>query len=102
MSIKKIIQQRRNETNTDWDILHAETSSDVVAHSSQLYNIENNVKQMLDGILYWLSFVNLYINGGQSASTFYTGSFIDGGSSSTINSPSAIMDAGYSQEYNQA
>lgn len=56
---------------------------------------------MLDGILYLFSFVNLYINGGQSASTFYTGSFIDGGSSSTIGSPNAIMDAGYSQEYNQ-
>jgi hypothetical protein len=32
MAIKKIVQQRRNETNTDWDILHAETSADIVAY----------------------------------------------------------------------
>lgn len=30
MAIKKIIQQRRNQSNTDWDILHAQTSADVV------------------------------------------------------------------------
>jgi hypothetical protein len=72
-----------------------------VAYSSQFHNIDNNVKEILDGLLYLFRFVNLYINGGASASTYYTGSFIDGGSSSTVNSPNAIMDAGYSQEYNQ-
>lgn len=101
MAIKKIVQQRRNETNTDWDILHAETSADIVAYDSSFHSIDNNVKEILDGLLYLFRFVNLYINGGSSTSTYYTGSFIDGGSSSTVGSPNAIMDAGYSQEYNQ-
>jgi hypothetical protein len=32
MALKKIVQQRRNQSNTDWDILHAETSADVVLY----------------------------------------------------------------------
>jgi hypothetical protein len=78
-----------------------EVSAQNIAYNSEFHNIENNVKEILDGILYLFSFVNLYINGGQSSSNYYTGSFINGGSSSTIISPNAIMDAGYSQDYNQ-
>lgn len=45
--------------------------------------------------------MNLYINGGQSTSDYYTSSYIDGGGSSTVVEPNAIMDSGFSQEHNK-
>lgn len=77
-------------------------SAEDVEYNSEFHNVNNDVKAVLDGLLYLFGFVNLYINGGQSSSTHYTGSFINGGSSVTTSSPNAIMDAGYSQDYNES
>jgi hypothetical protein len=95
-----------NASTSRWEATPIESAitdlaAENVAYNSSFHSIDNNVKEILDGLLYLFRFVNLYINGGSSTSTYYTGSFIDGGSSSTVGSPNAIMDAGYSQEYNQ-
>jgi hypothetical protein len=72
-----------------------------IDYSSDVHNLMTNVKETLDGLWYFLSFVNLYINGGHSVSNYYTNSFINGGSSATVVEPNAIMDSGFSQEYNK-
>ena len=72
-----------------------------IDYPSSVHNLMTNVQETLDGIWYFLSFVNLYINGGQSASTYYTDSYIDGGDSSSTHQPNAIMDSGFSQEHNK-
>jgi hypothetical protein len=69
---------------------------------SSVHNLVTNVQENLNGIWYFLSFVNLYINGGHSISNYYTDSAIDGGSSATVIQPNAIMDSGFSQEHNKA
>lgn len=55
MAIKKIIQQRRNQSNTDWDILHAETSADVVLYNDTQTQLNaDNVQeaiQALEGLI---------------------------------------------------
>jgi len=72
-----------------------------IDYSSTVHNLVTNVQETLDGLWYLLSFVNLYINGGQSTSDYYTSSYIDGGGSSTVVEPNAIMDSGFSQEHNK-
>jgi hypothetical protein len=72
-----------------------------IDYQSEVHNLLTDVKSNLDGIWHFLSFVNLYINGGHSVSTYYTGSQIDGGDASSVQDPNAIMDAGFSQEHNK-
>lgn len=86
LALEALDKHRHNTTEIDYE--------------SSTHNLLTNVQETLDGILYFLKFVNLYINGGQSASTYYTGSQIDGGDSSSVQQPNAIMDAGFSQEHN--
>ena len=76
-------------------------TTDEVDYTSNIHNLVTNVQETLDGIWYFLSFVNLYINGGHSISDYYTNSFIDGGGSATVVEPNAIMDSGFSQEHNK-
>jgi hypothetical protein len=75
--------------------------ADEIDYISNVHNLITDVKQNLDGIWHFLSFVNLYVNGGQSTSNYYTNSAIDGGSSATVVEPNSIMNAGFSQEYNK-
>lgn len=72
-----------------------------VDYNSTVHNLATNLQETLDGLWYLLSFVNLYINGGQSSSDYYTNSYIDGGDSSSTHQPNAIMDSGFSQEHNK-
>lgn len=71
-----------------------------IDYNSTVHNLITDVKENLDGIWHFLSFVNVYINGGHSISDYYTGSQIDGGDSDSTQEPNAIMNAGFSQEYN--
>jgi hypothetical protein len=75
-------------------------SAQEITYTSEEHNLLTEVKATLDGLWYFLSFVNLYINGGHSTSDYYTDSYIDGGDSSSTLEPNAIMDAGFSQEHN--
>lgn len=72
-----------------------------IDYNSEVHNLLTDVQANLDGIWHFLSFVNLYINGGHSTSDYYTNSQIDGGDSSSVQEPNSIMDAGFSQEYNK-
>jgi hypothetical protein len=76
-------------------------SAQEITYTSEEHNLLTEVKATLDGLWYFLSFVNLYINGGHSTSDYYTDSYIDGGDSSSTLEPNAIMDAGFSQEHNK-
>lgn len=80
--------------------LHNHTAMEI-DYNSNVHNLVTNAQENLDGIWYFLSFVNLYINGGQSTSDYYTDSYIDGGDSSSTTQPNAIMDSGFSQEHNK-
>ena len=72
-----------------------------IDYTSEVHNLITDVKANLDGIWYFLSFVNLYINGGHSTSDYYTSSYINGGSAATVIEPNTIMDSGFSQEHNK-
>lgn len=51
MAIKKIIQQRRNQSNTDWDILHAQTSADVVFYDDTQTQLNAaNIQEAIEGL----------------------------------------------------
>jgi hypothetical protein len=51
MAIKKIVQQRRNQSNTDWDILHAETSADVVVYDDTETQLNaENVQEAIEAL----------------------------------------------------
>lgn len=80
--------------------VHNHTAMEI-DYNSNVHNLVTNAQENLDGIWYFLSFVNLYINGGQSTSDYYTDSYIDGGDSSSTTQPNAIMDSGFSEEHNK-